>query len=52
MSIKSPCKLICKYDENKICIGCYRSMEEIVKWVDYSDQEKLEVYRNIRERRG
>ena len=51
MSVKSPCRLVCKYDENKVCIGCLRTMEEIVNWTEYSDQQKLEVWRNIRERK-
>jgi predicted Fe-S protein YdhL (DUF1289 family) len=51
-TIKSPCRDICKYDENKVCIGCYRSAEEIAKWWKYSNEEKLEVLEKIRERKA
>lgn len=50
--IKSPCKLICKYNENGVCQGCLRTREEISKWPDYTDEEKLEVYKKIMERGG
>lgn len=51
MAVKSPCRLVCKYNEDKICIGCYRTMEEIVNWINYTDEEKLEVLKKILERR-
>ena len=41
--IKSHCTDNCKYDENKVCIGCFRTMYEIVNWPDISDEEKLQI---------
>ena len=41
--IKSPCIDKCKYDENKKCIGCHRSMYEIVNWPDFSDESKIQI---------
>ncbi|MBW7846955.1 MAG: DUF1289 domain-containing protein [Bacteroidales bacterium] len=49
--IKSPCQLICIYDEDRVCIGCYRTQEEVVNWDRYTDEEKLQVLRNTAERR-
>ncbi len=49
--IKSPCQLICTYDEDKICIGCYRSAEEVINWDRYTDEEKLKVLENTTQRR-
>lgn len=51
MSVKSPCKLICKYDDEKVCIGCLRTMDEIAGWLQYNDLEKLEVWKRIRDRK-
>ena len=51
-NIKSPCKLICKYNEGGICMGCKRSREEIIKWPDYTNEEKLEIFEKIIERGG
>lgn len=50
--LKSPCKLICKYDKNKYCIGCYRSMNEIINWQSMSNNEKAVVLKNIEERKS
>jgi len=41
--IKSPCIDKCKYDENKVCMGCHRTMHEIVNWMDFTDEEKNEI---------
>jgi predicted Fe-S protein YdhL (DUF1289 family) len=43
IKIKSPCTDKCKYDENKVCIGCFRTMYEIVNRPDFSDDEKLKI---------
>ncbi len=45
--IKSPCTGDCKYDENKVCVSCRRTMYEIVNWIDFSDEEKLLVFKRI-----
>lgn len=39
-TIKSPCIHVCTLDEQKICMGCYRSAEEVRDWFRYSDEEK------------
>ncbi len=51
MAVPSPCKLICRYDEDGTCVGCRRNRQEITNWINYSDKEKLEVYKNIRARK-
>ena len=51
MAVKSPCRLVCKYNEDKICIGCSRTMEEIINWINYTDKEKEEVLKRVAERR-
>jgi len=51
-NIKNPCKLICKYNENSICMGCKRSREEISKWAEYEEDEKLLIFKKIIERGG
>jgi len=49
--IKSPCQLICTYDEDRICIGCYRSLEEVANWDGYTEEEKRKVLDNTMKRR-
>jgi len=48
--IKSPCVGICSYNLNGLCVGCYRTSEEITKWVDMPNEEKLETLANIEKR--
>ena len=49
--VKSPCINICKLDENKICIGCYRTIDEIAHWTKYTDEEKIQIKRIIEKRK-
>ena len=37
--IETPCVKVCKII-NKVCIGCYRTSEEITNWVVYTDEER------------
>jgi len=45
--IKSPCIDKCKYDENKVCMGCFRTMHEIVNWPEFSDEHKKEIITRV-----
>jgi len=49
--IESPCVDKCKYDENNICIGCYRSKSEIVNWWKLENNEKLEILKKVKIRK-
>ncbi len=44
---KSPCIDKCKYDEDKVCMGCHRTMLEIVNWSDFSDEKKTEIITRV-----
>ncbi len=50
-SPESPCVSICALDENDICMGCYRSAQEITDWFMASDEEKRQILARVRERR-
>ena len=47
IKIKSPCTGKCKYNEDKICISCKRTMYEIVNWIDFTDEQKIKVLKRI-----
>ncbi|MDP2236077.1 MAG: DUF1289 domain-containing protein [Bacteroidales bacterium] len=49
--IKSPCQLICTYDEENVCIGCYRTAEEVANWDSFNDEGKTKVLEEIIKRR-
>jgi len=46
----SPCINICKLNHQDICTGCFRTLEEIGKWSNSSDAEKIAINKlvNIR----
>jgi len=39
--IKSPCISVCKYDEEGICMGCHRTMNEITGWLFMNNEQKI-----------
>lgn len=47
---KSPCISICALDENDICMGCYRSAQEITDWFMSSSEQKRDMLRRAQER--
>jgi len=47
--IISPCVKICKV-ENKVCIGCGRTTQEIAEWFKASDKRKREIVEGLRNR--
>ncbi len=40
--VASPCINICKL-EKEVCIGCFRTLDEIASWTTYTDVEKKMV---------
>ncbi len=45
--VKSPCVAICALDDNDVCIGCYRSGEEITAWGELDNQQKRDVLKKV-----
>lgn len=41
--IASPCVRNCCLDEANVCMGCHRSLEEIVRWSTASPSEQREI---------
>ena len=48
--VDSPCKFTCIIENNQ-CIGCKRTLEEISNWLEYTDQEKEQIIKDIKERK-
>ncbi|MDX1696594.1 MAG: DUF1289 domain-containing protein [Ketobacteraceae bacterium] len=48
---RSPCVRNCCLDEGDVCLGCGRTLQEIVGWNQLSDAEKDEVLARAAERR-
>ncbi|WP_109021471.1 DUF1289 domain-containing protein [Leptospira kobayashii] len=52
MSQKSPCTKVCMMDpDTDLCAGCFRTLEEIGLWSQYSDEEKAIVWEKLEKRK-
>jgi predicted Fe-S protein YdhL (DUF1289 family) len=40
---RSPCVNNCCLDQHDVCVGCYRTITEIIGWRDKSDHQKIEI---------
>lgn len=49
--VPSPCVRNCCLDENDICLGCDRSLEEILAWHAADADEKRQILLRCRKRR-
>lgn len=49
MKIKSPCIKVCKIS-NDICIGCYRTIDEIVSWSLLTDEQREDIMESLKTR--
>lgn len=49
--LASPCISVCLLNENDVCLGCYRSAEEITDWFMASAQQKQDILDRARDRR-
>jgi len=44
--VESPCISVCRY-ENEVCVGCGRTVDEVVNWYDMTDDEKQSVVNRL-----
>ena len=52
-TVESPCINICRLDEiTGLCSGCYRTIDEIVAWPQFSDHEKIFVLDTVEKRKS
>jgi uncharacterized protein len=49
-NVPSPCVRNCCLDEHDICLGCYRSLSEIVGWSAATDSERTATLVRCRSR--
>lgn len=47
----SPCISVCALDDSDVCMGCYRSADEITDWFMASYQEKQAILTRAVKRR-
>jgi hypothetical protein len=52
-SIPSPCTNDCVFDgETSLCLGCHRTLDEVIDWARYDLETKQAVLRRIEARRA
>lgn len=49
--IQSPCIRNCCLNEEDICVGCFRSLPEVVGWTGFDDALRQQVLNNAEDRR-
>ncbi|MBM3356406.1 MAG: DUF1289 domain-containing protein [Betaproteobacteria bacterium] len=50
--VASPCVNLCVIDAGTgLCSGCWRTLEEITRWVEYSRAQKIEILERVHQRR-
>lgn len=48
--VASPCVHVCALDEEDICIGCQRNVDEITRWSRMQNDERRQVLQLCHER--
>jgi predicted Fe-S protein YdhL (DUF1289 family) len=48
--LASPCVRNCCLDDGNVCLGCGRSLAEIVRWSNAPDDEKREILERAKQR--
>ena len=49
--IWSPCKRVCVVDPNAaMCVGCFRTMDELGRWMSMTQQERLAIKAELKAR--
>ncbi len=44
----TPCINICKLDAHtNRCIGCHRTVDQLINWTTYTDEERSEIMRQL-----
>lgn len=50
--MESPCVSICRLDDEGVCVGCFRTGEEIAGWLSYTVEERREIMQRLPARAG
>lgn len=49
-TVKSPCISVCALNDDGLCIGCWRTVDEIAAWSSLDDERKREVIKAAHKR--
>lgn len=43
----TPCTRVCTLDRDGICLGCHRTVDEIIRWREMGEAERLRLMRDV-----
>jgi len=46
----TPCIGVCQYDNEDICRGCFRTLDEISNWALMTEEERKEIMKKLNQR--
>ena len=49
--VESPCVACCRLNADKVCVGCYRHISEIVDWNKRTDEQNSAILQQVAERK-
>jgi predicted Fe-S protein YdhL (DUF1289 family) len=47
VAVPSPCVDICRLDAQGLCVGCRRTIDEIIEWPRASEARRREILREL-----
>nr|WP_218166223.1 MULTISPECIES: DUF1289 domain-containing protein [unclassified Pseudomonas] len=50
-AVPSPCISLCRLDEHKVCLGCFRHVEDIREWRSADDARRRVIVAQAEQRR-
>ncbi len=51
-AVPSPCISTCRLDEHKVCLGCFRHVEDIREWRSADDERRRQIRHAAEQRRS
>jgi predicted Fe-S protein YdhL (DUF1289 family) len=45
--LSTPCIRACTLDRDGVCLGCHRTVDEIVRWRELDEAERLRLMREV-----
>lgn len=48
--VRSPCVSVCALDADDLCIGCFRTGDEIMRWTAMTNEQRREVLEKVARR--
>ncbi|WP_255301051.1 DUF1289 domain-containing protein [Pseudomonas syringae] len=51
-AVASPCISLCRLDEQKVCLGCFRHVEDIREWRSADDDRRRQIRHEADQRRA